>query len=94
MVKYNQYDYPLGYAMILLIRKDYGPHRMTCSNSLLLTRVHISIVSVHLRSREGLQLAGSPLIAWTVIASAAVIGKVSPENLYCMQWLMSLQVCS
>ena len=59
-----------------LLRTVYGAHR-TCPNSLLPTRVHLSTVSVHLGSREELQHAGSPLIAWTVTASATVTGKVS-----------------
>ena len=63
-------------------RKVCGPHR-TCPKSLCLTRVHLSTVSVHLRSREGLQLAGLPLIAWTVTVSAAVREKVNLGTLYC-----------
>ena len=62
--------------MILFIRKDYGPHKTVDPNSLLPTRVHLSTVSVHSGSREGLQHAGSPLIAWIVTASATVTGKV------------------
>ena len=69
----------------LLIRKDYGLHRTTAPSSLLPTRVHPSTVSVHLGSREGLQLASSPLIAWTVTASATVTEKVRSGRLM-LQW--------
>ena len=71
--------------IFLFIRKDYGLHRTTAPSSLLPTRVHPNTVSVHLGSREGLQLASSPLIAWTVTASATVTEKVRSGRLM-LQW--------
>ena len=50
-------------TMILFIRKDYGLHRTTAHKSSCFTLVHPNTVNVHLVSREGLQLAGLPLIA-------------------------------
>ena len=65
------------YIISQLFRKVCGLHRKTTPKSLCLTRVHPNTVSVHLGSKEGLQLAASPLIARTVTASAAVTEKVS-----------------
>ena len=65
------------YIVFQLPRKDYGLHKITTPKSLCLTHVHPNTVSVHLVSREGLDLAGLPLIAWTVTVSAAVREKVS-----------------
>ena len=68
--------------MILFIRKAYGLHRTTAHKSSCFTHVHPNTVNVHLVSREGLQLAGLPLIAWTVTASAAVREKVGHAYIY------------
>ena len=79
--------------MILFIRKDYGLHRTTAHNSSCFTLVHPNTVSVHLVSREGLQLAGLPLIAWTVTASAAVTEKVRSGKLM-LQWSLITCTCT
>ena len=77
----------------LFIRKDYGLHRTTAPKSLCFTHVHPSTVSVRLGSRKGLQLAGSPLIAWTVTASAAVTEKVRSGKLM-LQWSLITCTCT
>ena len=76
--------------MILFIKKDYGLHKITTPKSLCLTHVHPNTVSVHLVSREGLQLAGLPLIAWTVTASAPVREKVRTM----LQWSLVTCTCT
>ena len=70
------------YTVFQLPREDCGLHRITTPRSLCLTLVHSNTVSVHLVSREGLQLVGLPLIAWTVTASAPVREKVGHAYIY------------
>ena len=79
--------------MILFIRKDYGLHRTTAHKSLCFTHVHPNTVSVQLVSREGLQLAGLPLIAWTMTASAPVREKVRSGRLM-LQWSLVTCTCT
>ena len=76
--------------MILFIREDCGLHGIATPRSLCLTLVHPNTVSVHLVSREGLQLAGLPLMAWTVTASAAVTEKVRTM----LQWSLTTCTCT
>ena len=85
VLTYSYSDSELECTMILFIREDCGLHRIATPRSLCFTLVQSNIVSVHLVSREGLQLVGLPLIAWTVTASAAVTEKVRTM----LQWSLT-----